>query len=316
MSKNILGGFNGLTLTGFGAICSLIVIQGSAFAFEGFDPKVIYGDDNRMDLYQVSQLATEDPTGTAERFLKLADSTVGLFPLRSVNHSTLTGVAQLTTSAYSEEYRLCKEEPFFEQQMGAFCSGTLVGSDLILTAGHCIQNMSDCGQTLFVFGFGIKELGKDYTAVASSEVYSCKEIVARAYENMGKDFALIRLNQPVKNHLPIAINRSKETIAEKTALVLIGHPSGLPTKIAAGASVRDNSPQGYFVANTDSYGGNSGSGVFNVETGLIEGILVRGETDYKPTSAGCVVSYRCSDDSCRGEDVTKISQVAAFIPEL
>ena len=54
-------------------------------------------------------------------------------------------------------------------------------------------------------------------------------------------------------------------------------------------------------------------------TGLIEGVLVRGETDFTYRSGGgqfCRISYRCANDACRGEDVTKISAASAFIPRL
>jgi hypothetical protein len=36
----------------------------------------------------------------------------------------------------------------------------------------------------------------------------------------------------------------------------------------------------------------------------VEGILVRGETDYVRSSSGCLISNVCKNDSCRGEDVT------------
>jgi hypothetical protein len=77
--------------------------------------------------------------------------------------------------------------------------------------------------------------------------------------------------------------------------------------------VRDASKPGFFVANLDTYGGNSGSAVFNAATGLVEGILVRGEQDYVQ-KGDCRVSNVCPADGCRGEDVTKIAAVADKIP--
>ncbi|MEI8190645.1 MAG: hypothetical protein WCI75_13115 [candidate division NC10 bacterium] len=78
--------------------------------------------------------------------------------------------------------------------------------------------------------------------------------------------------------------------------------------------MRDASPNGYFVANLDTYGGNSGSAVFSATTGLVEGILVRGENDYV-WKGGCRVSNRCPADGCRGEDVTKVSALSSDIPQ-
>jgi hypothetical protein len=48
--------------------------------------------------------------------------------------------------------------------------------------------------------------------------------------------------------------------------------------------------------------------VFNSKTGQVEGILVRGETDYIAMN-GCNISNSCANDGCRGEDFTKIRHV-------
>ena len=96
--------------------------------------------------------------------------------------------------------------------------------------------------------------------------------------------------------------------------MVIGHPSGLPTKVAEGASVR-SVDTAFFTANLDTYGGNSGSAVFNSLSGEVEGILVRGETDYVfDNERSCHSSYHCGDDECSGEDVVKISEVLKHLP--
>jgi hypothetical protein len=171
-----------------------------------------------------------------------------------------------------------------------------------------------CMGTRVVFGFAIREEGgQTPTSVPAGEVYQCAGIVGENEETQGADWALIRLDRPVTNHKPIAINRDAGP-PKGAPLFVIGHPAGLPLKIAGGAQVRDPSPGGYFVANLDTYGGNSGSPVFNALTGRIEGILVRGEKDYV-TEGGCTRSNVCADDACRGEDVTKISALAGLIPK-
>jgi hypothetical protein len=47
----------------------------------------------------------------------------------------------------------------------------------------------------------------------------------------------------------------------------------------------------------------------------VEGILVRGEEDFV-SQGNCMISKRCANDGCRGEDVTRISAVLPFLPEL
>ena len=270
-----------------------------AFAAGPDGDKVIYGKDDRFDLYQV----------TNPELLKLADSTVGLFTAEDV---TVTGsVAALRTGSYAADYGLCTDEPFYDQVNGAFCSGSLVAPDVIMTAGHCVKDANSCKNTKFVFGFGVKAAGVMPKSVAASEVYGCSKLMGREQVGTGADWALIKLDRPVANHAVLKYNTAN-TLKNGDGLVVIGHPAGLPTKVAGGATVRNIAPAGYFVANLDTYGGNSGSAVFNAATGLIEGILVRGENDYVMRGS-CRVSNVCPSDGCRGEDVTKLAAVLGFL---
>jgi hypothetical protein len=260
-------------------------------------PTVIYGADDRLDLYQVK----------IQKIKQLADSTVALFEAGDVGAE-----GKLVTSPYGEGLALCKEEPYWSQKTGAFCSGSLVGPDLIMTAGHCVTDDAACKNIKFVFGFAVKKEGVLPEKVNPSDVYSCAKVIARAQEDAGADYALVQLDRKVANHKTLEIDRAG-ALANGDALYVIGHPSGLPTKVAGGATVRDASPAAHFVANLDTYGGNSGSAVFNAKTGLVVGILVRGENDYV-TKDGCKISNKCPDTGCRGEDVTKVSALASMIP--
>jgi hypothetical protein len=262
--------------------------------------KVIYGSDTRIDLYQVD----------SAKLRSLADSTVALFQSGGV--AINGGTANLSTQNYGEMMGLCKEEPFYEQGSGAFCSGSLVAPDVIMTAGHCVPSADACAGIKFVFGFAVKEKGVLPDAVPAGEVYGCRELLGREQVGDGADWALVRLDRKVSGHKPLKLNLTGK-IEAKTEILVIGHPAGLPTKVAGGAHVRDASKDGFFVANLNTYGGNSGSAVFNSITGLVEGILVRGEQDYV-SKGNCRVSNVCPVDGCRGEDVTKIANVADKIP--
>ncbi len=261
---------------------------------------VIYGSDGRQEVYQSS-----------EALKLLADSTVAL-----IKNADLTQQGASTLVAgeiFAQSHQLCSSEKFREQNTSAFCSGSLVGPDTIITAGHCITSQSDCVGTSFVFGFAVKSAGVLPTQVSSNEVYRCREIVHRVLQNTGEDYAVIKLDRAVTNHAVLKVRRSGEASVGDPLLV-IGHPVGLPTKITTGGKVRSVANAGYLVTNLDTYGGNSGSAVFNAQTLEIEGILVRGEQDFV-YQGGCNVSKVCSDDSCRGEDVTRISALRQYIPQ-
>ncbi|MBI5201053.1 MAG: trypsin-like peptidase domain-containing protein [Elusimicrobia bacterium] len=267
-------------------------------------PNVIYGSDDRLDIWQVKNA----------RVLALADSTVALFQGSDVTSDAQdSSKSSLGVENYGERMGLCKNEPFYEQPMGAFCSGSLVAPDIIMTAGHCVRSESACAGTKFVFGFAVKAKGEYPTGVPTGEVYSCAKLIGREEIGTGADWALVRLDRKVTGHKPLELNRSG-VLKKGTPMFVIGHPAGLPTKVAGGATVRDETPNGFFVANLDTYGGNSGSAVFNGVTGQVEGILVRGETDYVYRGS-CRVSNQCTNESCRGEDVTKISSVFPNLPE-
>ena len=264
------------------------------------DGQVIYGSDDRIDLYQTDNA----------KLRSLADSTVALMHGGSIKAEG--AVSRLQTEPYGTGNGLCKEEPFYDQVTAAFCSGSLVAPDIIMTAGHCVTSESACADVKFVFGFAVTEKDKMPLTVATKDVYGCKQLLGREQINDGADWALVKLDRPVTGHKVLRLNLTG-AIANKTPIVVIGHPAGLPTKIAGGSEVRDASRTGYFVANLDTYGGNSGSAVFNAKTGLVEGILVRGENDYVYRGS-CRVSNVCSADGCRGEDVTKISSVSDKLP--
>lgn len=283
-------------------VLALLVCAAAHAIAADVGPSVIYGDDDRVDLYEVT-----DP-----RVLRLADSTVVLFSERDVSIDPSGTTANLHTSQYGASNQLCREEPFYDQPTAGFCSGSLVAPDIIMTAGHCVTSQYSCSTTKFIFGFAIHEEGVYPETVPAGDVYGCKDLIAREQQYSGADWALIRLDRPVGNRKPLSVNRSG-TISDGTPLFVIGHPAALPTKVAGGAKVRDSSPEGHFVANLDTYGGNSGSAVFNGYTGLIEGILVRGEVDYV-WQGNCRVSNVCPDDGCSGEDVTKISALSSLIP--
>lgn len=285
--------------------CSVVLsslVATVAYA-SGETPTVIYGDDDRLDLYAVKNAHQNE----------LADSTAALV---KGDQLTLNGsVYDIDADTLGASMGLCEKERFFTQPNAAFCSGSLVGDDLLITAGHCITGPSDCERTKFLFNYSITKEGEFPTTANIANVVGCKEIVARHLENDGADYAVIRLDRKISNHKPLRINRA-DSLKSGDSIGVIGHPSGLPTKVAFGDSVvRDVSTPGYFLASLDTYGGNSGSAVFNAKSGLVEGILVRGERDFISEN-GCRVSNQCPATGCRGEDVTKISALMEFIPEI
>lgn len=254
--------------------------------------RVIYGTDNRKDIYQITSRAAR----------RSADAVVAL-----VKSSDLTENGDrsfsLATETFQGAYGLCGSEPFVSQPLGCFCSGFLIAPDVIATAGHCVKSPADLKTMRFVFGFRMTNATTAVTTFPADDVFAGKKLIGRALAQDGTDYALVQLDRTVVNRTPVAVRRTGK-IKDKQALYVIGHPCGLPQKYASGAKVRDNSSAPFFVANLDTYGGNSGSPVFNAQNHTVEGILVRGETDFV-SNGQCSVSLVCPSTGCRGEDVTR-----------
>jgi len=300
-----------LIKTTLSAAAALLILPVLSFS----EYKSIYGADNRLEYF-----------AAAQDMKTLSDSVVSLWKSASIEILNPGGV-KLKTMNFGERLNLCPGEKFREQPIGAFCSGSLVGPDLVMTAGHCIKDAAGCADARMVFGYSIRKDGEAaVTTLPASEVYSCAKIIKRFLggepgsanptgQALGPDYALIQLDRKVTGHKPLPINRGAN-LKKGDGIVVIGHPVGLPLKVAGGASVRDFSKKGYFTADLDTFGGNSGSPVFNAKTKKIEGILVRGDEDFAESPAGCTTMATYEQTGGRGEDVTKISALSASIPKL
>lgn len=265
--------------------------------------RVIYGVDNRRDLYQVKSTNVR----------AVADAVVALVKASDLVRQS-DGSYKLTTEPYQEAYQLCGNEPFVSQPIGCFCSGFLVRPDVVATAGHCVKSQSDLGNMRLVFGFRMLDADQARTSFPADDVYAGVKLLGRQLSQDGTDWALVRLDRAVTGRKPVKL-RTTGKVGNTQSLFVVGHPCGLPQKYAPGAKVRDNTPAPFFVANLDTYGGNSGSPVFNSRTRTVEGILVRGENDFV-TNGTCYVSLVCPTTGCRGEDVTRSTIWADKLPQV
>ena len=267
------------------------------FCLKAFsNEKIVYGEDNRQDFYATSNNLHRE----------LALSTAAMIDKsKLLEKNDSFQIAGLSLRSRG----VCAEERFSDQITAANCSGFLVGQDLLVTAGHCIEDKADCEKYSWVFDYHLKYEDDKANAVSKNAVYNCKKIVERKLSTFfGKnDYALIQLDRK-SDRRPLEYRR-RGKVDPDTKLVVIGHPTGLPTKIADGAKVR-KSHRTYFTADLDTFGGNSGSAVFD-DQGVVQGILVRGDVDYINRN-GCRSVNQVSQDGGRGEEVTHITNIKAL----
>lgn len=269
--------------------------------------RVIYGADDRIEVWEET-----DPT---LRAMSEAACVVA-FPSEIVNNGN--GTYTLTTDPWlSQGGALCTDEPFRGQPQIGFCSGFLVGTDIIATAGHCVGSggVTSATNVVFIFNFEIDTMGGSApTIVPASDVYFGTAQINQALGG-GLDHSVVRVDRAVTGRNPVPIRRSG-SLAVGELLAVIGHPVVLPKKIAGGAICKSNvGSEGWFDSNLDTYGGNSGSMVVNLNTYEVEGILVRGNPDFT-SSGGCVRSAVLSDNHSSFEECSKTTGFAAHVPPL
>jgi V8-like Glu-specific endopeptidase len=257
---------------------------------------VVYGADDRVEAY-----ASPD-----ERWRRIGEnSVVALIDARYVDTHDPENV-RIVSGTLADE-GLCADQRFLDQPTAASCSGTLIDDDLVLTAGHCAQALSDCRDWSFVFHYHLAGAG-ELSKITSEDVFTCRAVVAQRLDGGREtlDYSIVQLDRPATpRHQPAAMRAALMPLPEGSPVTLIGFPSGLPAKVDSGGVVLSNRGTilDYFTATTDSFSGNSGSGVFDGAGNLV-GILVRGEDDYTMREGCLVVNVLPNDGSAGYEEAT------------
>ncbi len=257
----------------------MILLFYSLLAFSNVysDTNVIYGRDNRKDLYLVSDPIT----------VRLAKSTAAL--IKNTHLQNRGNVIAILGPSLKEAHSLCEDQRYLNQPSASHCSGTLIAPDIIMTAAHCYSGEDLCQNDSWVFDYEVRSENQASVIVPTSSVYRCQKILLSDHRYGNRealaDQALIKLDRPVTNRRPIPISRLPVRLGEE--LVMIGHPWGLPKKVTDGGWVMSIKQYSY-LTNLDAFSGNSGSGVFNSRTGEVVGILSGGAND-KLQRNGCYV---------------------------
>lgn len=301
----------------------------------------VYGDDNREEYCAQNMIIRE-----------LADSVAAFF--RDDGHSIVKSgnTYRLAQTTLSQSERLSPGERFSDQPASSFCTGFLISDDMMVTAGHCVRdNLSDtsdhiasgcnqntrqgvyCKDIKIVFGYKKNIGGIVPVSISEDNVYSCDKVVAHSF-NAGPDYTVIKLDRKVKNIKPLAVDRKNSALKVGTEVFAIGHPSGLPLKIAGNAEViklnedmqvnRNGTKINYlnknysFLTNLDTFHGNSGSPVLNAKTLMVEGILVSGDEDYvhDPSSTSTNITARYQEHPSSNEYGSGVGEVATKISVL
>jgi hypothetical protein len=275
-------------------------------------PKGIYGTDDRKDVHNVRDPRVKTRIPAALALFREDQGEIETNPHGGIKvKSSTLGVLQ----------RLCDGERFHNQVAGAYCSGVLIKDNMVATAGHCIREAHYdpenpapfLKEIKFVFGYvTTSDTDPGRTEFPPERIFRAESVVAHKFDaGKGEDWAIVKLAAKVPASMAVPVTPISATrIADKRRVYVLGYPDGLPLKYAPGAWVRNNSATSFFVANLDTFGGNSGSPVFDSQTNALVGLLVSGGPDYLYSKKDkCYRPFPCPDTGCEGEQVMRIERV-------
>jgi trypsin-like peptidase len=242
---------------------------------------VVYGTDDRRELYEVQSDRLRDFG---------AQTVVALIDDAALEAKGPSGArAAFEATSWGERRQLCSSVRFAEQPAAAACSGVLVGSDLVLTAGHCARQLN-CDALSIVFGYGYLEGGAE-PALADEQVFRCAEVLSFEIESeiSRLDYGWLRLDRRVSSsQRPATLARVAAGADVDEPLIAFGFGGGVPLKVQPDVRVRDarTDELDYFVAALDAFEGASGGPVIRAD-GSVVGVLAQGRADYVESDAGC-----------------------------
>jgi hypothetical protein len=193
----------------------------------------------------------------------------------------------------------------------AFGTAIPITRNIVLTAGHCLKK-TGLKDFYLVLGYADTAPGLNHFDFDTSNIYRGIQIIDLADDSTqpNNDYCFILLNKnlPV---LGVLINRQNRTGVIEKDYYMVGYPLGIPEKISLGHLLSHDAGKDAYLLYIDSFGGNSGSPVFESKTDSLVGMLNHGENDFLfQPDIDCKSFLFCSTAPCRGE---KVESIAALL---
>jgi V8-like Glu-specific endopeptidase len=308
------------------------------------EAKSIYGSDNRISVPANGSLLTGTrPSNIQPSNIQLSNIQLSNIQPRSVALVSTTDYVEETESntgysTYSRKTQQNNTQPdgrfysgsidqtrFHDEIRMGYCTAFLVSPILLLTAAHCFQSKESCGNAVFLFDYHQSPKNQ----WNENENRRCDHIVSQTktsdldYTRPGKtlDYALIQLDRPIFDRTPLRISHDPAQHQVGSPVSILGYSRGKTLKYADQAKIFKQDGV-KFVTNLDAFDGNSGSPVFNTDTGDVIGIFSSGDNDDNSKtqydSKGNIIGLITRDQTypekpTLGEYVTPISALLTLI---
>ncbi len=264
-------------------------------------PRIIRPPDDRTDYFASSAM------------LRGIGDSVCAFIAADMITDNGDGTFTINPGTLAEQFNpLCAGERFADQPTAANCTATLIAPDILVTAGHCLdeKGVRTAFDTFyFVFDYAVREAGVNPSTFTTNQVYRGTEVLGLVNEeNTANDWAVVKLDRVVTGRTPVAV-RSSGSVTVGESVVAIGFGAGLPMKFSGNATVQGLVENG-FEADLDIVAGNSGGPIVDATTGMIEGVLSSDldVEDYHQAGA-CFRATVCPGDAICTEGFTSLASV-------
>ena len=212
----------------------------------------------------------------------------------------------LAKKMLKKEQILCTNERFKDEPSGSRGTAFLITKNIVLTARHCITKehyhsikKEHYRNKRLIFGYEKdRDSGNIVTSFSVNEVYKIIDVIPRETDSkkVEDDWVIVYLDRDVEGIEPLVL-RTEQEVFKDEGVYTIGHPSGLPKKIADKGIVNATNKSNYFRTTLDIFAGNSGSPIFSENDNKVVGIVVRNGNDYIKVK-NCYKSYVCISDEC------------------
>lgn len=253
--------------------------------------------DSRIELLQL-----REEEGWEKKILENADSVGMLVEIEKLSQISKDFYELDISQNLVNRYQLCPSEPFGNQSVVGTGTVFVFTEKSVLTALHVLER--PLKHYAIVFGFRvIPNSNAEEIIINKDDIYYLQSVVKK-----DTDLDLVEIKVDRNFNRPVlACEKSDANRKDSDEIYMLGHPLGLPMKLAINANIIENTNPFYFYTSLDSFQGNSGSPVFNSKTNKIIGILVSGEIDFK-FNGSCYYSPLCAYPYCKGEKVIKIER--------